>query len=345
MGRWHPHRSARPWGAPADLDTKATWILEAFSEQPNWPANYMDYLAGLLPPHEAKDCGFRPEINARAVEIMAVLGDDNNMTILNNGLRRIIGGARKPRRHDRLEPLVELMLRPLRGVATPSEISIARTILSKLREMGEWNCPAGNRSRLALDELYGAACNELKAGHSAQPRRFILDLAFMAVFWLARHGALRRQREDKDQREPEQLLRLLMHSEHGLAIFRQAVLDGRAGIAPRGVRADLTIAKDATDAEVPITTEWLKDTFPDSASANTGLQKQSYQQLLADVRQSIRDMRKKLAELTNVAQTLGVEPPIVTEIRGELQEASDELAILSKRWIERNQQDRTTVDS
>jgi hypothetical protein len=78
-----------------------------------------------------------------------------------HGLRRLVGGGRRPRRPERLEPLIELMLRPLRGTATPAEVSVARVILANLRDMAEWNRPGWRPSTLDLAELRAAAGQEL----------------------------------------------------------------------------------------------------------------------------------------------------------------------------------------
>lgn len=203
----------RPWGTSADLDTKASTILASFAEQAGWNQEYIDYLAGMLTPAEATAAGFRPDADARAVEIMAVLGDDDYLRILNDGLRRLVGGGRRPRRPERLEPLVELMLRPLRGAATPAEVSVARVILANLRDMAEWNRRGWRPGILDLDALHAAGAKELEDAASGRedyedaglvgPN--VLELAFMAVLWLARHAGLRRQthRSDgHDDREP-----------------------------------------------------------------------------------------------------------------------------------------------
>ncbi len=348
----------RPWGTSADLDTKASTILASFAEQAGWNSEYLDYLAGMLTPDEAATAGFRPHADARAVEIMAVLGDDDNMRILNDGLRRLVGGGRRPRRPERLEPLVELMLRPLRGIATPAEVAVARVILANLRDMAEWNRRGWRPSTLDLADLRMAAGKELAdaaAGRedyeeAGQVGPFVLELAFMAVFWLARHGGLRRQThrgEGYDDREPQHLLREMMASPYGLDIFRQAIEDGRAGRAPRATRPDGSIATNATGAEILVTTDWLKEAFPRQRRTDPGPDRPSYSQAVLGVRNAINDLTSAVRSLTTVrgaggerlAHTLGIKPSVVEEMRKDLSWVSDELGFCGRVWQERHSAD------
>lgn len=353
----------RPWGTSADLDTKASTILASFAEQAGWAPEYLDYLAGMLTPEEAIKAGFRPDTDARAVEILAVLGDDDNRTILNDGLRRLIGGGRRPRRPERLEPLVELMLRPLRGMATPAEVSVARVSLGNLKDMAEWNRRGWRPSTLELPALRAAAGKELDDAAAGRedyeeagmvgPR--VLELAFMAVFWLARHGGLRRQThrgEGYDDREPQHLLRETMASPYGLDILRHAVEDGRAGRAPRAIRRDGSIATNATGAEILVTTEWLKEAFPLKRHTDPGPDRPSYTQAVLGVRNAIHDLTSAVKALTTVqgpggerlAHSLGIKPSVVEDMRSDLSWVSDEIGFCGRVWQERHSPDAEPVD-
>jgi hypothetical protein len=354
----------RPWGTSADLVTKASTILATFAEQTGWNSDYIDYLAGMLTPTEARNAGFRPDADARAVEILAVLGDDDNMRVLNDGLRRLIGGGRRPRRPDRLEPLIELMLRALRGTATPSEVSVARTILANLRDMAEWNRRGWRPRTLDLAELYEAAQAELAeaaAGRedyeeTGQGGELVLELTFMAVFWLARYGGLRRQThrgDGHDDREPQHILREMMSSPYGLQIFRQVIEDGRAGRAPRAVHTDGSIATNATGTEIVVTTEWLKEAFPRQHRAEPGTDRPSFMQAVLGVRNAIHDLSASIRLLTavqgsggeRVARTLGIKPSVVDEMRHELSWVSDELSFFGRVWQDRHSDDTPESDA
>lgn len=345
----------RPWGTSADLDTKASTILASFAEQASWSTEYLDYLAGMLTPEEASAAGFRPHADARAVEIIAVIGDDENMRILNDGLRRLVGGGRRPRRPERLESLVELMLRPLRGTATPAEISVTRVVLANLRDMAEWNRRGWCPSTLDLADLRASADQELTdAGAGREDYEdaglvgiFVLELAFMAVFWLARYGGLRRQThrgEGYDDREPQHLLREMMTSPYGLDIFRQAIEDGRAGQAPRAIRSDGSIATNATGTEILVTTEWLKEVFPLKRRTDPRPDRPSYSQAVRVVRNAINDLTSAVRSLTAVpgtggerlAHSLGIKPSVVEEMRKDLSWVSDELGFCGRVWQERH---------
>ncbi len=353
----------RPWGTSADLDTKASTILAAFAEQAGWSVDYLDYIAGMLTPDEAIGAGFRPEIDARAVEIIAVLGDDEYMKILNDGLRRLVGGGRRPRRPERLEPLVELMLRPLRGIATPAEVSVARVILANLRDMAEWNRRGWRPSSLDLDSLRGSAGSELEDASSGREDYeeaglvgvFVLELTFMAAFWLARFGGLRRQThrgEGSDDREPQHLLRAMMNSQYGLDILKKIIEDGRAGRAPRGIRPDGSIAMNATGEEILVSTEWLKEAFPVGVRTGPAPERPSYTQAVLAVQNSIDEVTSSLRALTSVqgpagerlAHTLGIKPSVVENMRRNLSLASDEVGFCGRVWQERHNADTLHLD-
>ncbi len=348
----------RPWGTSADLDTKASTILTSFADQAGWSPEYVDYMAGMLTPDEAAQAGFRPSADARAVEIIAVMGDDDNMRILNDGLRRLVGGGRRPRRPERLEPLVELVLRPLRGTASPAEVSVARVVLSNLRDMTEWNRRGWRPSNLDLPSLRSAAGSELAAAEAAredyegvgQVGPYVLELAFMATFWLARHGGLRRQThrgEGYDDREPQRLLREMMTSVYGLDIFQQVVEDGRAGRTPRAIRQDGSIATNATGAEIHVGTEWLKEAFPLKRRTEPGPDRPNYTQAVLGVQNAITDLSSTVRSLTAVqgpggerlAHSLGIKPAVVEDMRRDLSWVSDELGYLGRVWQQRHTPD------
>ena len=353
----------RPWGTSADLDTKASTILVSFAEQAGWNEEYIDYLGAMLTPEEAEKAGFRPDADARAVEIMAVLGDDDNMRILNDGLRRLIGGGRRPRRPDRLEPLVELMLRPLRGVATPAEIAIARIILSNLRDMAEWNRRGWRPSTLDLPSLHAAALKELEALAEDQEDYeeagavgpYVLELAFMAVFWLARYGGLRRQThlgQGYDDREPQHLLREMMTSPYGLQIFRHVIEEGRAGRSPGAIHPDGSVATDATGAEITVSTDWLKEAFPLKRHNDPGPDRPSFSQAVLALRNTINDLTSAVHSLTSVrgpsgerlARTLGIKPAVVEDLRKDLTWVSDELGLCARVWQDRHSEEEELDD-
>lgn len=353
----------RPWGTSADLDTKASTILVSFAEQAGWNEEYIDYLAAMLTPEEAETAGFRPDADARAVEIMAVLGDDDNMRILNDGLRRLIGGGRRPRRPDRLEPLVELMLRPLRGVATPAEIAVARVILSNLRDMAEWNRRGWQPSTLDLPSIHAAALKELEATaedhedyeEAGAVGPCVSELAFMAVFWLARHGGLRRQThrgQGYDDREPQHLLREMMASPYGLQIFCHVIEEGRAGRAPRAIHPDGSIATDATGAEITVNTDWLKEAFPVKRHGDPGPDRPSFGRAMLALRNAINDLTSTVRSVTSVkgpsgermARTHGIKPAVVEDMRKDLTWVSDELGLCARVWQDRHSEEEEADD-
>ncbi len=352
----------RPWGMSADLDTKATAILESFAAQTSWSDEYIDYLGGYLTPTEAKAAGFGATADVRALEILVQLGDDTRKTILNDGLRRL--GARRPRRPDRLEPLVELMLRPLRGSATPAEIGIARTTLLNLRDMAEWNRPGWTPSGKELEDLVRAAKRELSAAlkkkegyeDTPTPGPLALELGFMGAFWLARHGGLRRQTRgaiEGDDREPAHLFREMMTTEYGLTLLKHIIKEGRAGHQPQAVDASGKVAKDSTGAVIPITTPWIKSAFPRSRTRPPKPDAPDYARAVKNVRAQVNEVESAVKHLMglrgasggSVARSLGLKPSVVDELKRKLGWASDQFTILADAWTARHADDEDAEEA
>ncbi len=68
-----------------------------------------------------------------------------------------------------------------------------------------------------------------------------VEPAFLATFWLTRYRGLQRLSTGPTRTtlaSPEELLRALMSTAHGVKVLAQAIRDGRAGMAPRAVRKD-----------------------------------------------------------------------------------------------------------
>jgi hypothetical protein len=240
---------------------------------------------------------------------------------------------------------------------------LARVILDNLRDMAEWNRRGWRPSTLDLQDLWVSAGQELAdaaAGREdyedvGQVGPFVLELAFMGVFWLARYGGLRRQTrrgDGYDDREPQHLLREMMASQYGLDVFRRVIEDGRAGRTPKALRPDGSIATNATGSEIMVTTDWLKEAFPPRRRSDPGPDRPNYSQAVVIVRNAINDLTSSVRALTAVrgaggerlAQTLGIKPSVVEEMRRELSWVSDELGFCGRVWQERHSAEEETEE-
>lgn len=256
----------KPWDTDADMDVKATAILEEFQTL-NVPEPLVKYMAGLLTPDEAAKLGFSPELDVRGATIFRVLGDDRYKSIVNAGLRRLSARNIKPHRETRLQPITELMIRPYRSALGSADVKAARTSLHRLIQLPEFAKTPWKVTGRDPDELLQAALKELK---SVQVGPACVELAFYATFWLTKYRGLQRvvDRDNPDDtREPADLLRELMSTAHGVKVLAQAVRDGRSEMAPRAVRRDGKLQNKADGTPVYVTSTWVRKQFPRGAKA------------------------------------------------------------------------------
>jgi hypothetical protein len=131
------------------------------------------------------------------------------------------------------------------------------------------------------DELLADALTELGRPEAEQENpdawRNRLELAALAQYHLTAYEALKRDpmgNKDADQRSPQEILGLMLQDERGIRLLRQAIVDGRAGVAPRLIDADGQPIHGVLDDEgdvqldpngpaLPLTDRWLRyDGFP-----------------------------------------------------------------------------------
>jgi len=135
-----------------------------------------------------------------------------------------------------------------------------------------------------------------------------------------------------------------MASPYGLDIFHQVIADGRAGRSPRAIRPDGSVVINATGAEIPVTTEWLKEAFPPVRRTAPDPDRPSFSQAVTSVRHAVDDLNSAVRSLTalrgtsgeRLAQTLGIKPSVVDDMRKVLSLVSDELGFCARVWQERH---------
>jgi len=352
----------RHWPGSSDLDTKASAVVGSFARQASWDSSYIDYISGLLNPAEATAAGFWPSPDQRAVEILARLGDDAMKQILNDGLRQLATRNIKPRRDERLKPLVELMMRGLRTIPR-TELDVARTILgSRLIEMSEWNATGWRPTHKTPAELAKAAKGELaKAGASetvaddgGEPVGMATrELAFLALFWLARWGSLRRQVRSTDpgadNREPSQVLREMMHSDYGIDVLAHIVTESRSGRRPMALDRDGSPVVDATGVAIGISLDWLRTAFPTpDGKQGDPTRRPNFARALREMDRSVAGVATALRSLeaiqdgngNSVVKVQGISFGKVTELRAELDRIATKLAIYGVTWQEHHTPDQ-----
>jgi hypothetical protein len=185
--------------------------------------------------------------------------------------------------------VAELALRPTRSAAVTlpageparERANTMRAAYLRATHMSTYATRRWQVSGRTPDDLLDGALAELKRPEAEQgnPRawRNRLELAALAQYHLAAYEVLKREpmgRRDADQRGPQEILALMLQDERGLRLLRQAIVDGRAGVAPRLVDQngqlvhgllddDGDVQLDPDGPAVPLTDRWLRyDCFP-----------------------------------------------------------------------------------
>jgi hypothetical protein len=166
------------------------------------------------------------------------------------------------------------------------------------------------------DELIEGALEELQRSEAEQGNPSAwqnrLELAALAQYHLTAYGALKREPVgDKaaDQRGPQEILTLMLDDGQGVRLLRQAIVDGREGIAPRLVDEDGHFVRATPgdndggeqDADLPpenVTDEWLRhEGFPSGGKINrpVSVRGESSVMRAARVQRHVLDLINQLA--------------------------------------------------
>jgi hypothetical protein len=145
-----------------------------------------------------------------------------------------------PRRTD---VVAELALRATRSAAVT--LAAGDPVRERANAMRATYLPAYTARRWEVtgrspDELLDGALTELQRPDAEQGNpdawRNRLELAALAQYHLTAYEALKRDpmggNTDADRRSPQEILGLMLQDERGLRLLRQAIVDGRAEVAP-----------------------------------------------------------------------------------------------------------------
>ncbi len=245
-------RSPKAYGAAVENEAKADAVLDALNTQLRTrPKMLTDaqkrWFAGTATPTQASRAGFPQVPDLRAAEIVwAILGGGRATAMrVNNGIRALTA-TMEPKREDRVDIAVELILRPLRtGIAkTDKALSSWRAVLQRAYLLPEISTLQNDQliedhsgNGASLRELRDQALDEIQSGHgtTGQLAPAQIELAVKAAYYMATSDPMALQRERfgggdaRDVRSAASVLRAMLSRTQGVYQAYSVIRAGRAG--------------------------------------------------------------------------------------------------------------------
>lgn len=244
-------RPPKAYGRPVENEAKADAVLDALARPlTTRPALIRErkksWLAATASVDQIVRWGFPEHLDLRAAEIIrAILAGGNRAARrVNDGIRSLTV-QQQPKREDRVDIAVELILRPLRTREhdSPSYVRPRRAVLQRAYRLPEIaDLPADEQlegmsgSKLSLEQLRDQALEEAEAGHGDDGRLAPAqtELAVKAVYYMAASEPMALQRElfggtgDEDDRSPAVVMRAMLSRRRGVLQAYRVVKAGRA---------------------------------------------------------------------------------------------------------------------
>ncbi|WP_336217114.1 hypothetical protein [Nonomuraea sp. LPB2021202275-12-8] len=327
----------RPWTPTGKLEAMAEAVLEVLRSANVLDDTRHDYLAGLLTPEASDAAGLPTQRDAQAAHVLATLLQPHLRDLVDRGIMDVTA-KKSVTANRRIDVVAELALRPTRSLAAslPAGDSLReratamRAAYLRATHMSAYTTRRWEVTGRGPDELLEGALAELERTEAEQANpdawRDRLELAAHAQYHLTAYEALKREpmgSKGSDQRGPQEILSQMLQDERGLRLLRQAIVDGRAGLAPSLVDTDGQIIHgvlgddgeirpDPEGPVVPVTDRWLRyDGFPSggptirpvSIKSETPIMKAS--RLQQDILHIIEQMAKRLDELEHLEAPAG----------------------------------------
>jgi hypothetical protein len=245
-------RPPRPYASAVESEAKGDAVLDSLAEptrsrQARITPQEKRWFAGVITEQEAAEEGFSPHQDVRAAEIVRTVlgGGTGTARRVNEGIRSLTAQQR-PKREDRVDIAVELILRPVRTAKNdvPSYVRPRRAVLQRAYRLPEIEelpadallegAPDGGRS---LEELRDAALKEAAVGLGAGGRlgSAQTELAVKAAYYMVTAGTMALQTEGsgaaraEDSRSAVGVLRAMLSRQRGVIQAYEVVRAGRLG--------------------------------------------------------------------------------------------------------------------
>ncbi|WP_159393097.1 hypothetical protein [Streptomyces sp. SAT1] len=245
-------RPPRPYGPAVENEAKADAVLDSLAESGRSTMAHITeaekhWFSGTISPEDVEAAGLSGELDIRAGEIVRSLlgGGVRTTRRVNEGIRSLTAKQR-PKREERVDVAVELILRPVRtGLSDDVKfVRPRRAVLQRAYRLPEiedlsadvqWE-GAGADGR-ALKELRDAALAEADQGlgDSGRLGPAQTELAVKAAYHMAMAEPMALQREvfgggeDEDDRVAATVLRAMLSRRRGILQAYEVVRAGRAG--------------------------------------------------------------------------------------------------------------------
>ncbi|WP_427888647.1 hypothetical protein ACQHIV_35270 [Kribbella sp. GL6] len=338
----------RPWPTTGRNEAMAESVIRALRLEDAVTADEHDYIAGLMEPGVAKESGFPEHPDAQAAYVVATMLNPELRPIVARAIRDVTAAARASA-NAKAEAAAELALRPIRSLAMslpaddPSrrQIDVMQSVYRRACRLKRYASGGWEVTDRSPDELLAEALAELKASTDAPTGSgdyaARTELAALAQFHLTRWGALRREPfgsggTTADKRGPQDILSAMMDTIQGVHLLHRAVVDGRAGHAPRivdesgePVRGHLSdsgaLVVESTGTEVAISDRWLRDdAFPRSGVSRpmpTPPPSETPEMALARIKHAIAVTLESLeGEIEHLEEKTGDDGTPLIEIQG-----------------------------
>ncbi|MET8828476.1 hypothetical protein ABZX40_22760 [Streptomyces sp. NPDC004610] len=365
-------RPPRPYGAAVENEAKADAVLDSLADPgPSGAAHITvaqkGWFAGTIPEREVVAAGLSGQYDVRAAEIVRSLlgGGTRTARRVNRGIRALTAKQR-PKREERVDVVVELILRPARtgSNADAAFLRPRRAVLQRAYRLPEIETlPADTPLEGAkpngrtLEQLRDAALAEAAdgLGDSGRLGPAQTELAVKAAFHMAMAEPMALQREvfggggDDDDRGAATVLRAMLSRRHGVLQAYEIVRAGRGGgqlleVDHTGapVLADDGRPRSLTDAVVRHRYGGGPSPVPDH---KVGFKAASMS--WASVRESAETLRKSVSAMAAVpleedgpslVTCDGWDPGQVREVRDALDRISRSIAAWADRYEERAQE-------
>ncbi|MFF1416120.1 hypothetical protein [Streptomyces sp. NPDC058280] len=366
-------RPPRPYGPAVENEAKADAVLDSLAEPGRSGAAHITetekrWFAATISQEEAGSAELSSHRDVRATEIVrSLLGGGVRTARRVNGGIRSLTAKQRPKREERVDVAVELILRPVRTELTDDVKDDAkfvrprRAVLQRayrLPEIEDLSAEARLESAgagdCALEELRDAALAEAEQGlgDSGRLGPAQTELAVKAAYHMAMAEPMALQREvfggseDEDDRGAATVLRAMLSRRRGILQAYEVIRAGRRGEQLREVDEGgkpLVTAegrpRDLTDALVRHTYSGGPAPLED---ARVGFKAASMS--WACVRESVERLRREVTGMADVPAEEGGpsfvgqegwEPAQVREVRETLDRVSRRVAAWADRFEER----------
>ncbi|MEU9163835.1 hypothetical protein AB0D29_26645 [Streptomyces sp. NPDC048424] len=245
-------RPPKPYGSATEDEAKGDAVLDSLAEsvgsrRARITLQEKRWFAGVATEAEAAEEGFSPHRDVRAMEIVRGLlgGGSGTARRVNEGIRSLTAQQR-PKREDRVDIAVELVLRPVRTEKNDHQpyVRPRRAVLQRAYRLPETvDLPAeapleGSLGGRSLEDLRDAALKEAAEGLGAGDLKMgpaQTELAVKAAYYMVTAEPMALQTEgsgaarSEDSRSTVGVLRAMLSRQQGVNQAYEVVRAGRAG--------------------------------------------------------------------------------------------------------------------